>query len=211
MTIDQAAKRLNLKLKDWLGNEGKLVVGIDGYPGVGKTTLLTLLQSINPDIEPVNRDDFIVSKYELERLMRTTADKSKVFELYVTDNQKLESLISAFKKREKNYQVLTHNSETGEVDIIKKYDLSKKILVVEGVFMFHDEVVNHVWDRRVYLQGDALQIKNRRILREKVRWGDKYFSEDHEDSYFRQVFEAQARYIKEHKPSEQADLNIYLD
>ena len=43
MTIQEAIQQINLKLEKWGASTNKLVVGIDGYTGVGKTTVLNQL------------------------------------------------------------------------------------------------------------------------------------------------------------------------
>ena len=42
--MDQLAKQADEKIKEWAEGKEKLVVAIDGYTGVGKTTLLQQLE-----------------------------------------------------------------------------------------------------------------------------------------------------------------------
>lgn len=105
-----------------------------------------------------------------------------------------------------------HDGISGKVNISKTYDFSKKIMVIEGVFMFHPELSrSKLWDKRIYLEGDLEKIKERRIKREKERWGENYFPETHPDSYFRQVIIALDRYIDLHHPEKVADLVLKVD
>ncbi|MEK7586394.1 MAG: hypothetical protein AAB453_00815 [Patescibacteria group bacterium] len=123
-------------IRIWAQTVDKLVVAVDGYTGVGKTTLVNELAKLNPDITFIHQDDFLLPKEQIEKLLADAKDKSKVFELEVRDNRKLEGVINLFK--------------TGESE--------KGILVIDGVFMFHPQNLNHLWNRRIYLTGDLQKI-----------------------------------------------------
>lgn len=200
------AQKINEIISEWAKDTPKLVIAIDGYTGIGKTTLLNNLATINPDIIPVNRDDFMLSREVVHEKLAKADGRSKVFELEVCDDKKLEDFINKFKNTNELYQIDTYDGVSGNVDIPKTYDFSKKIMVVEGVFMFHPRLpLNKLWDKRIYLEGDIEKIDERRIKREKKRWGKDYFPETHPDSYFRQVIIGLKRYIELYKPSEIAD------
>lgn len=76
--------------------------------------------------------------------------------------------------------------------------------------MFHPKLLNRLWDKRIYLDGNIEGIDARRIRREKERWGRDYFPETHPDSYFRQVVIALKKYREEYRPEKIADLVIEL-
>ncbi len=212
MTPQELAQKCNEAITIWAKEKPKLVVAIDGYTGIGKTTLLNSLVILNSDIIAVNRDDFLLSKEMIKEKLAEAEDKSKIFELEVCDDKKLEDFVSAFRNTNSIYKIDTHNGVTGEINIPKNFDFSKKIMVVEGVFMFHPELpLNKLWDKRIYLEGDIDKIDERRVKREKERWGKDYFPETHPDSYFRQVTIALKRYIEIHKPAETADLVLRVD
>ncbi|MFZ6015941.1 MAG: hypothetical protein ACOYUZ_06365 [Patescibacteria group bacterium] len=78
-------------------SNNKVVVGIDGCSGIGKTTLLNELKKRNPDIPAVYRDDFIIPRREFEKKLKRASDKSEVFETQIVDTEKLRSLIKAFR------------------------------------------------------------------------------------------------------------------
>ena len=193
MSPEELAQEASKKIKEWVVGKNKLVVGIDGYTGSGKTTLLNNLEKLNPSILAVHCDDFMISGPEFDKKLNEAPDKSIVFELKRTDFVAVGELISAFRDAEENVTS-------------KEYDLTKKIMVVEGCFLFHPKISNHLWDKRIYLDGDIEKIDRRRVEREKARWGDKYFPETHPDSWFRQVIIALKRYREEYKPEQQADL-----
>ena len=57
MNTKEILDEINKRVED----DKKLVVGIDGYSGIGKTTLLNNLIEDNKEILCVYRDDFIKS------------------------------------------------------------------------------------------------------------------------------------------------------
>jgi uridine kinase len=206
----QILNKINSQIRLWSKSKPKLIVSIDGYTGVGKTTLLNNLSSINKNILAIHRDDFLIPRNKLQILLKKAKDKSKVFELEICDNKKIEKLITAFQKGERIYTTKIYNSQSGKIDIKKAYNLTKKILIIEGVFMFHPKLLNHLWNKRIYLMGDIRKIDAQRVLREKKRWGKDYFPETHPDSYFRQVTIALKRYQTKYKPNKKADLIIKI-
>jgi len=67
MHPEEIVKKANDAINKWAVGSKKLVVAIDGYTGVGKTTLLNQLAEINQEILPVYKDDFLLGKQERER------------------------------------------------------------------------------------------------------------------------------------------------
>ncbi|OGE25482.1 hypothetical protein A2780_03890 [Candidatus Daviesbacteria bacterium RIFCSPHIGHO2_01_FULL_41_45] len=210
MTIQEAVQQINFKLEEWGSSTNKLVVGIDGYTGVGKTTVLNQLAILNENILAVNQDDFLLSREATKNLLAKAKDRSQVFELENRDSKKIEDLVSAFRNGAEIYEMKVFNPVSGEIDILKSFNLSKKILVIEGVFMFHPKSLDHLWGRRIYLDGNIEEIDARRVKREKERWGKDYFPETRPDSYFRQVIIALRRYKDMYNPEELADLVLTI-
>ncbi len=203
---DEIAKQINEKIIEWSKHKSKLVVAVDGYTGIGKTTILNELAKLNSEILAIHQDDFLLSREEIKKLLQNATDRSVVFELKNRNSEKITQLITAFRSNTSTYSTKIIDPYTGKVDIEKSFDLSKRILVIEGVFMFHPKSLNSLWDKRIFLDGNTDTIDERRIKREKEKWGKDYFPEDHPDSYFKQVVIALKRYRKECKPEERADL-----
>jgi len=116
--------------------------------------------------------------------------------------------VTEFKLSGEPYAIKIFNGETGEIDVDKTFDFSKKILVLEGIFLFHPERLNHLWDKRIFLEGDTALIDERRVKREKERWGDKYHPETNPDSHFKQTIIAFQRYKEKYQPEKIADLVV---
>lgn len=212
MTPKKLANQANKAIILWAQGRDKLIVAIDGYAGIGKTTLLNNLAKINPGIVAVNWDDFILSRDIFKKKLAKAKDRSKVFELEVGDSKKLKDFISAYRTIDKLYKMDAYDGSTGKVNLPRAFDFSKKIMIIEGVFMFHPELSrSKFWDKRIYLKGNMKKITERRIKREKKRWGKNYISETHPDSYFKQVVIALDRYIKLHRPEKIADLVLRAD
>lgn len=207
------ASKVNKSILVWFKEETKLVIAIDGYTGVGKTTLLNNLAKLNPEILAVNRDDFQIPKVKFNKLYKNKNPQERIdlFESEMSSIGKLERVIEAFRKSTGLYKIKAYDGVSGKVIIPRVYDFSKRIMVVEGVFMFHPKLLNHLWDKRIYLKGNIQKIDERRIKREKKRWGKDYFPEINPNSYFRQVIIALKRYMRQYKPEKSADLIIYMD
>ena len=59
---NQIVQELNNAIIEWLREKDKLVVAIDGYTGVGKTTLLHNLANLSRDVLLLHRDDFMLPR-----------------------------------------------------------------------------------------------------------------------------------------------------
>lgn len=209
--VNEIASEIHALISEWSKGRHKLVVALDGYTGVGKTTILNELSKLNPDILPVHMDDFILPPAEFKKILAASTDHSVAFELHRNDYAKIESLVNMFRAQEDPVEIFVANPVTGAIDVPTTFDCSKKIMIIEGVFMFHPKLLNHLWDKRIYLDGDTTNIDERRIAREKARWGEKYFPETHPDSFFGQVVIALKRYREEYKPEESADAVFFIN
>ena len=196
------------KIREFSKSTLKLVVGIDGYSGIGKTTLLKELAKRNKQILPVFRDDFVKPRKAIEQLLRQASDKSIVMERGWVDNDNLKAFIMKYRESDAPYVVNTFNSVSGEQDLKKTFDFSKRVMVIEGIFLLHPELLGDQFDLKIFVTGDTTAADERRILREKKRWGKDYFPETHPDSYVRLIKIAFARYEKTYNPQALADLTV---
>jgi len=205
---ERFAKKINDKIKDWVKNQAKLVVAIDGYAGSGKTTVANFMAKQNSDVLTVHLDDFIRHWKDRKEMIEEAKDKSQVFEYHWYRYDDLEKLIREFKAKNRGtIKFKTYDYDKNDFGPEKSLDLSKKILVIDGIFLFHPEhKISQLWDRTVYLDADFAKADRNRIHREKKKWGKDYVSEDNPDNWFKYYREAYQRYVREYKPKTNRDL-----
>jgi uridine kinase len=204
------AKKINKAIKEWSKNHIKLVVAIDGYAGSGKTTVADFIAKQNFDVLVVHLDDFIQHWQDRKKMIDEAEDRSQVFEYNWYRYDDLEKLINDFKtKNEGVAKFKTYDYDKNEFGPQKSFDLSKKIMVIEGIFLFHPaHKISKLWDKTVYLNVDFAKADKKRIAREKKKWGREYIPEDHLDNWIKYYKEAYVRYVKEIKPQKISDLVI---
>lgn len=168
----------------------KTVIGLDGYSGIGKTTLANNVENLNRNIKVLHLDDYIV-----------TANTKEKLEVHLKENKKYLEL------EWRNVDDNSLNSLKTDIDNFKKSESDTNILLVEGIFLLHP-MFNGLFDKIIFLDGDEKQADKRRIKREKERWGDAYFPEDHPDSFARLFKLAWQRYIELYKPIDNSNLVI---
>lgn len=116
--------------------------------------------------------------------------------------------MQVFRTTTKSYSTSIYNPKTDRYDETKTFDMSKKVLILEDIFLFHPKLFRRTFDGRIYLDTDLKKADAKRKKREQKRWGKEYFSEDHPDSFVRLFKIAYSRYIKQYQPEKVADLVI---
>ena len=119
-------------------------------------------------------------------------------ELEWNNIRKLRQLFRAYRTSDKKYAMAVYNPNTGRYDRVMRYDLSKKIMILEGIFLFHPKLYKNTFDVRIFLD----------IEREKKRWGKKYVPETRPDSFVRLFKITYGRYLKKYRPKQLADYVI---
>lgn len=208
---ERIAKKINEKIKDWAKNGDKLVVGIDGYAGSGKTTIADFIAKQNPDALAIHLDDFIRHWKDRKNMIDEAKDKSEVFEYNWYRYDDLERLIKEFKSKNKGIiKFKTYDYDKNDFGPRKSFDLSKKVLVIDGIFLFHPKhKISKMLDKAVYLDVDFAKADKKRIVREKKKWGRDYIPENHPDNWTKYFKEAYRRYVKENRPQKSCDI-IFL-
>lgn len=205
---ERIAKRINEKIKVWSKDYSKLIVAIDGYAGAGKTTVADFIAKQNPDVLIIHLDDFIKHWKDRKWMMDHSKKKSKVFEYDWFRYGDLEQLINTFKTKNKGLiKLKTYDYNKNDFGPLRTFNLSKKILVIDGIFLFHPRhKINENWNKTVYLDADLAKADKKRIARERNSWGKEYIPEDYPDNWIKYYKEAYQRYIKLYKPQKNRDL-----
>lgn len=204
---ERIAKRINKETQEWAKGRNKMIVAIDGYAGSGKTTVADYIGKQNSDVLVIHLDDFIHHWKKRKQMIESAKDKAKVFEYEWYRYDDLEKLVRQFKAKEKG-SVKSKIYDYDKNDFTSaSFDLSKKILVIDGIFLFHSKhKINKLWDMRVYLDVNFAKADKRRVAREKKKWGETYVPETHPDNWVRYFKEAYRKYKKEWKPQKRADM-----
>lgn len=205
---ERIARKINRSIKVWSKDHAKLVVAIDGYAGSGKTTIADFIAKQNSDVLVVHFDDFVHHWKKRKRLIEKAKDKAQVFERSWYRYDDLERLINDFKTKNKGViKFKIYDYDKNDFGAQKLFDLSKKIMVVDGIFLFHPwHKINKLWDRTVYLAVDFTKADKKRISREKKKWGKDYLPENHPDNWTKYYKKAYQRYVKECKNQKSCDL-----
>lgn len=212
-TIEQIAQRVNREIKKWARQYKRFIVVIDGYTGSGKTSVAERIAELNPDCLVVHLDDFIKHWKVRKQMMDIAHDRSKSFEYKWYRYDAVERLVRAFLGGRRKYaRFKLYDFDKNEFTTPQAFDLSKNILVIDGIFLLHPRHKrNMLWGKRIFLKVDIKKAEERRTSQEKRRWGKAYLPEDHPDSYIRDFRIAYKRYLDIYKPEQKADLVINID
>ncbi len=203
---ERIAKKICEQLQVWKKDHAKLVVAIDGYAGSGKTTVGDFIAQHDTDVLSIHLDDFIRHWKERKQMIEKAKDKPKVFEYHWYRYDDLEKLIRAFLQRKKSISLKTYDYNKNDFGSKKIFNLSKKVLVIDGIFLFHPKhKMNKLIHKKVYLDVDFAKTDKKRITREKKKWGKKYLSENHPDNWVKYFKVAYREYVMKYKPAQKVD------
>jgi len=207
---EHTAKKINKLLETWSKDRAKLVVAIDAYAGAGKTTIADIIAKQNNDVVLINLDDFIDSWRNRKNKIVKTKNKPAVFEYGWYRYAEVEKIIKIFKsKNSKIIKTKVYNYDKNDFSLTKNFDLTKKILLIEGIFLFQSKnIISKFIDKKIYLAADFIKADKRRISREKKRWGKNYLDENQPDNLTKYFKVAYKKYIKRYKLEKLSDLVI---
>jgi len=211
--IRQVTQIVHKEIKRWIRGQKKIIVVIDGYTGSGKTSVAKRLARLNPDYLVLHLDDFIKHWKTRKSMMEKAKDRSKVFEYKWYRYNDLERLVRLFKSSErKKIRLRVYNFTKNDFSSPKLFDLQKRVLVIEGIFLLHPrQKRNTLWDKRIFIKTNPQKAEARRIAQDKKKWGNAYLPEEHPNSYFRDFRIAYQRYLDNYSPDQKADLIIDID
>lgn len=204
---ERIAKRIVKQLQVWKKDHAKLIVAIDGYAGSGKTTVGDFIAQHDKEALSIHLDDFIRHWKVRKQLIEKAKDKPKVFEYHWYRYDDLEKLIKAFLQNKKTISLKTYDYDKNNFGPKRIFDLSKRTLVIDGIFLFHPKhKMNKLIHRKVYLDADFAKADKKRIAREKNKWGKKYLPETHPDNWVKYFKIAYRKYAQNYKLTQKADV-----
>lgn len=141
----------------------RLLIGIAGGTGSGKTTLTRrVAEHFGDDVVVVYHDDYYKAHHELtyEQRCQLNYDSPDAFdnELFI---QHLQMLKNGQDVMCPVYDYTIHN-RSGETKIIHP----RKVIVVEGILIFHDPKLCELMDIKIFVDTDADVRVLRRIKRD---------------------------------------------
>ena len=204
---ERIAKKICQEIKVWKKDHAKLVVAIEGYAGSGKSTIGDFIARHNTDVLSIHLDDFIQHLKVRKHLIEKSRDKPKIFEYHWYRYGDIEKLIRAFLQGKKSISFKTYDYNKNNFSPKKIFDLSKKILVIDGIFLLHPKhLITKFVDKNIYLDTDFFKADKKRIAREKKRWGKNYLPENHPDNWVKYFKAAYKTYAKKYELANRADL-----
>tara|TARA_Y100000310_G_C20700785_1_gene829666 strand:- start:2218 stop:2781 length:564 start_codon:yes stop_codon:yes gene_type:complete len=160
-----------------------IVIGLDGGSGSGKTTLANRLSENCESISYINIDDYtnsVNSDFFIIELNKSTPEQ--IIEQYI-NTQNLSKIKTLIQKN------------------------CKKILIIDGNFIFHPKSLNLLLDKRIYINTKNSSKALKRQTREKNLWKNEY--DQTESDKFAAYFECAFNYyVEKYNPVEKADLTI---
>ncbi len=181
-------------IQTWVEDGKKIIIGIEGNSGAGKTTLSFHLSKIFPNSCRLSMDLFIKQKTS-QKGKRTLDYFSNTF----FDIKLAENYINKFR-----------NSKKGDIahfeikDKIIEIDLHKQILFLDGIFFFNNSVGLKHLDKNILLVLEKKELIKRRLARSE-RHGIKY-----NDTAARELDIAWEEYYVKHKPNKKSDATLHL-
>ena len=148
--------------------EDILVVGIAGGSGSGKTTLMkNLVQKFESEVAVVSHDNYYKRHDDMtyEERSQINYDEPAAFDTELMVRQ-LQQLRRGECVRCPVYDYTVHNRSEETVEICPK-----RVIIVEGILIFADEVLRELMDIRIFVDTDADVRLCRRIKRDVNKRG----------------------------------------
>ena len=206
---ERIAKKIVKELQVWKKDHAKLIVAIDGYAGSGKTTVGDFIAQHDKEVLSIHLDDFIKHWKVRKQLIEKAKDKPQVFEYHWYRYDDLEKLIKAFLQDKKTISLKTYDYDKNNFGPKRTFDLSKRVLVIDGIFLFHPKhKMNKLIHKKIYLDSDFAKADKKRIAREKKKWGKKYLPETHPDNWVKYFKIAYRTYAQKYKLTQKADVGF---
>lgn len=187
MDRDDVIALLSTTIELWRARTELLTIGIDGYSGIGKTTILSQLLSENPSYMGLSMDAYASTRLLPNDSVRIRESTSEEFPLRWHPEDGLTKL-------------------RAEVIGFKGGKSPHTLLIVEGIFLLHPNVLRGMLDKTIYIHSDERESDLRRRTRDLKRWGPQYVPDTERESYARLYKDAFRKYVETTHPADRADI-----
>jgi len=182
-------------IKKWAKDGKKIIIGIEGNSGAGKTTLSFYLNTIFPNSCRLSMDLFIKGDKQ------TVGEKNlDYFSNNFFDVKLAESYIKKF-KNSKEGDVVHFNVKGKKIEV----DLHKQILFLDGIFFFNNSIGTSHLDKNILLVLEKKELIKRRLARSKRH------SAEYDDTLATKIDSAWEEYYNENKPNKKSDITLHLE
>jgi uridine kinase len=190
-------------LAKWQSITPRLVVGIEGYSGAGKTTLVKEIVATMPAVL-LHMDEFQVSDNERKKLERSLHHKKDIF----VEKYRFAVLRDLVEKFRDGQRSAKHDLVDPDADARHQqtFLFDANLLIIDGIWLSNSDRLPSVFDKIVFLDIDPAIADHRRRQREGQRWGADAWEETHPDSYIKQYKLAHEEYMERYKPRQHASL-----
>lgn len=201
--MNSLVNKLIEHIATWRSTNPRLVVGIEGYSGAGKTTLVKEVAAKIP-ATVIHMDDFQVNHANVKMLENSLQNKEDVLvEKYRFDV--LRDLIKRFRDGETSATYVLNDLDT-EKEYGKTFLLDTDLLIIDGIWLSDTTRLSEAFDRIVFLDADTEVADSRRRLRENQKWDANSWEETHPDSSIAQYKLAHEKYVENYDPEGHANL-----
>lgn len=202
---------INKLIKKWEKEypNKKLIVGIDGNSGTGKSSIATGVAKKNKNLLLVHLDDFLKPAKERKEILQKAKYKPGVYQKNWYDLKDFKNLIKLLNNPgRKRILELKHHTQTPQKIKNKKYNLTKKIALVEGAFLHNTEMYGKIFDKIIFIELPQKVLNQRRIKRFKIRFpqGDQEKAK-RISRYFDVAWKS---YLKKYNPKKKSDVIIKI-
>src|SRR3989344_3105404 len=182
---DNFVKVITEKVSFWQIQAGKkIIVGLDGTSGIGKSTIAKQISLNNPNITVVHLDQFAFPLKQRFKKLKNTQDKPSIYQNGWYNIRKFKKIIGI------------------------KYNLKNQVLLVDGVFLQNNDIFSDIFDKHIFITTDQKVI----TVRRKRRFNLKYPNRNKDGNKIMSlIFDvAWKRYVEKYQPEKNADFIINM-